>query len=253
MKNKTIDKNKIARERQEIAVMSKQNLELWIPKTEIGKKVKAGEITDLGQMLDNGVKILEEQIIDSLLPDIQSQLLKIGQSKGKFGGGKRSIWKQTQKKTSEGNKPKFSTMVVIGNKDGFIGIGRGKAKETVPAREKALRRAKLNIIKIKRGCGSWECACKEPHSIPFKVKGKCGSVIVELIPAPKGTGLTVEAECQRILSLAGIKDLFSRCSGQTSSKLNLMEACFDALCNLSKVRLQARFIEPLGVKDGKIK
>ena len=123
----------------------------------------------------------------------------------------------------------------------------------MPAREKALRRAKLNIIKIKRGCGSWECACKEPHSIPFKVKGKCGSVIVELIPAPKGTGLTVEAECQRILSLAGIKDLFSRCSGQTSSKLNLMEACFDALCNLSKVRLQARFIEPLGVKDGKIK
>src|SRR3989344_4820680 len=156
------------------------NLDNWNPKTELGKRIKNGELNNIDEVLNSGKRILETEIVDYLLPDLQIELLLIGQSKGKFGGGKRSIWKQTQKKTSEGNKPKFSTMVVIGNKDGFIGIGRGKAKETVPAREKALRRAKLNIIKIKRGCGSWECACKEPHSIPFKVKGKCGSVIVEL-------------------------------------------------------------------------
>ena len=57
----------------------------------------------------------------------------------------------------------------MGNKNGVIGVGYGKSKETVPAREKAFRNAKLNIFKIRRGCGSWECMCGEPHSIPFMI------------------------------------------------------------------------------------
>ena len=158
-------------------------------------------------------------------------------SKGKFGGGKRSIWKQTQKKTREGNKPKFSTMVVVGNEDGYVGVGYGKAKETVPAREKATYRAKLNIIKVKRGCGSWECACEnEPHSIPYAVEGKCGSVKVRLMPAPKGAGLVAEKECQKILRLAGIKDIYFKASGKTRTKINLVKACFYALRNLAKFK-----------------
>ena len=131
--------------------------ESWKPKTELGKQVKNGKIKYLDEAMEQSKKILEPEIIDFLLSDLSTDLLFVGQSKGKFGGGKRSIWKQTQKKTKEGNKPKFATLAIVGNKKGYIGIGYGKARETVPAREKAIRRAKLNIIKIKLGFGSCEC------------------------------------------------------------------------------------------------
>ena len=109
---------------------------------------------------------------------LKNDLLLIGQSKGKFGGGARRIFKQTQKKTPEGNKPSFACAAVVGNEDGYVGVGSGKSKDTVPAREKAIRRAKLNLFKIRRGCGSWECNCKTHHSIPFETEGKCGSVSI---------------------------------------------------------------------------
>src|SRR3989344_938043 len=131
----------------------------WKPKTELGRKVKSQEIISVEQLLQQDKKLLEAEIIDILVKDIQSDLLNVGQSKGKFGGGKRSIWRQTQKKTCEGNKPKFAALAVVGNRDGYVGIGHGKAKETMPAREKAVRNAKLDIISIKRGCGSWSCYC----------------------------------------------------------------------------------------------
>ena len=81
---------------------------------------------------------------------------------------KEAFGNKLKKKTKEGNKPKFATIAVIGNKNGYVGLGYGKAKETVPAREKAIRNAKLSIMKIRRGCGSWECGCKEPHSLTFQ-------------------------------------------------------------------------------------
>ena len=106
--------------------------EAWKPRTELGKKVKAGEINLMSGVIDTGKKILEPEIVDALLPNLESEFINIGQSKGKFGGGKRSIWRQTQKKTKEGNKPKFSTLIVVGNRNGYVGLGRGKAKETMP-------------------------------------------------------------------------------------------------------------------------
>jgi len=211
-------------------------MEHWKPKTDLGNKVKSGLITDIDDILDQGLKILEPEIVDILLPNSEYTLLSVGQSKGKFGGGKKSIWKQTQKKTNEGNKPKFATLAVVGDKNGHIGIGYGKAKETVPAREKAIRNAKINMINIKLGCGSWACNCNDPHSIPFKVYGRCGSVRIYLIPAPKGTRLSVETETQKLLSLAGIKDIYSQTFGQTRTKINLIYACFIALKNISATK-----------------
>ena len=224
--------------------------EAWQPKTIIGKKVKAGEITDIDAILNSGIRIMEAEIVDALVPNLQGDLIAVGQSKGKFGGGKRSIWRQTQKKTAEGNKPKFSAVAVIGNKDGYVGIGLGKAKETVPAREKAVRQAKLNLIKIRRGCGSWECGCGTPHSIPFKVKGKCGSVSMELVPAPRGTNICAEKECSKILSLAGIKDVYANTHFSTRTKLNLIKACIDALLKLSLMKIQPEHVKMLGIKEG---
>lgn len=204
----------------------KKSLESWAPRTVLGKRVKSREIKNIDEIIEE--KILEEQIIDSLV-SLESDLLLIGQSKGKFGGGKRRAWKQTQRKTGEGNIPTFSCMAVVGDKNGHIGIGLGKSKETLPAREKAVRKAKLNIIKIERGCGSFDCNCSEKHSVPFKVEGKCGSSIVVLHPAPQGTGLVIGNECKKILRLAGIRDIYGKTFGQTRTTVNLAIACFNAL------------------------
>ena len=177
------------------------------------------------------MKILEPEIVDSLIK-VESELLFAGQAKGKFGGGKRRAWRQSQKKTKEGNVVTFSAFAVIGDKKGHIGLGFGKAKETLPAREKAIRKAKLNIIKIKRGSGSFEGKSTEPHSIPFKVEGKCASVKMKLIPAPQGTGLVIGDEGKKILRLAGIKDIYSQSIGQTRTTLNYGKAIMTALKKL---------------------
>ena len=215
------------------------SIDAWKPKTALGKKVASGEIRDIKRVFASGQKLLETEIVDALVPNMESELLLIGQSKGKFGGGQRRVFKQTQKKTKEGNKPKFSTCAAVGNKDGVIGIGFGKAKETVPAREKAFRRAKFNVFMIRRGCGSWECNCQQPHSIPFAVEGKCGSIRVTLLPAPKGKGLVIEKECQKLLHLAGIKDVWSKIFGKTTTKTNLIMACVDALRKLTQTKIGA--------------
>ncbi len=200
----------------------------WIPKTKLGKEVKERKIKDIDEILASKRKILEWQIVDSLL-SLKSDLLSIGQSKGKFGGGKRRAWKQTQRKTKQKNVPTFSTLAVVGDENGHVGIGMGRAKETLPARDKALRKAKLNIIKVTRACSSFDCACEEQHSIPFKVTGKAGSVEVVLIPAPQGTGLVVAGELKKVLKLAGIKDVYSKSFGSRRTTTNLARACMDAL------------------------
>ncbi len=210
---------------------------VWNPKTELGRQVKAGEITNIADIFAAGSAILESQIVDTLLPGMEHDLLLIGQSKGKFGGGSRRVFRSTQKKTSEGNKPKFSTFCVIGNRDGIVGLGYGKSKETVPAREKALRRAKLSIFSISRGSGSWESTTSEAHTIPFKVSGRCGSVRITLMPAPKGKGLVCEKEVAKILRFAGIQDVWSTSSGQQRNKVNLIKATEDALRKLTQMRV----------------
>ncbi len=207
-------------------IETEKQLGEWKPKTKLGKLVKEGKIKSMDEALK--YKILEEEIADSLLK-LKSDLLLIGQSKGKFGGGKRRAWRQTQKKTAEGNVPTFACMVAVGNEEGYVGLGYGKAKETLPARAKALREAKLNITKVERGCGSFDCICNEKHSIPFKTEGKCGSLRVILSPAPQGTGLAIGNECKKILRLAGIKDIYSKTFGQTRTTFNMAKACIESL------------------------
>ncbi|MDP7116581.1 MAG: 30S ribosomal protein S5 [Candidatus Woesearchaeota archaeon] len=225
----------------------------WKPKTELGLKVKTKEITDIDEILDKGLKIQEAQIVDALLPNMEVELLLVGQAQGKFGGGQRRVFKQTQKKTREGNKPQFATVAVVGNKNGYVGVGYGKGKETVPAREKAMNKAKLNIFKIRRGSGSWESTTTEPHSIPFNVEGKSGSVHIKIMPAPKGKGLVAEKECQKILSLAGIQDVWTKTKGQTGTKTNLIKACIEALRQLTRTKISQDKFEALGIADGMVK
>jgi small subunit ribosomal protein S5 len=208
----------------------------WAPKTKLGKDVKSGKIKDIDQILDNEMKILEPEIVDSLIR-LNSDLISIGQSKGKFGGGKRRAWRQTQRKTKEGNVPTFSTMAVVGDGKGHVGIGTGKSMETLPARDKALRKAKLNLIKVAIGDGSFDSTGGNKTSIPFKVVGKASSVKVTLIPAAPGTGLVVAKELRKILILAGVKDVYGRTDGKNRTTFNSAKACIDALRKTTKLKV----------------
>lgn len=225
-----------------------EKFEEWKPITDLGRKVLAGDITNIDQILDKGLRIMEPEIVDVLLPNLETDLLLIGQSKGKFGGGARRVFRQTQKKTKEGNKPSFATIAIVGDRNGHVGMGYGKSKETVPAREKAIRNAKLNLIRIRRGSGAWEDLSTEPNSIPFAVEGKCGSVIAKLMPAPKGKGLIAQAETAKILSLAGIKDIWTKTKGKTSTRINCAKAVFEALKQLSRTKIHANHIEELKIE-----
>jgi small subunit ribosomal protein S5 len=205
-----------------------ESLNNWKPKTKLGMAVQKGEIKNIDEILESKQKIMEEHVVDTIVP-IKSDLIAMGQAKGKFGGGKRRAWRQTQRKTREGNVLTFSAMAVVGDGKGHVGVGVGEAQETLPARDKAIRKAKLNLIQIKRSCASFDCSCSEKHSIPFVIKGKCGSVIVKLMPAPQGTGLVVANELKKVLRLAGIKDVYSKTFGQNQTTFNLVKACIEAL------------------------
>lgn len=203
-------------------------IEAWVPKTKLGEEVKAGKIKNIDEILNSNRKILEPEIVDSLL-NVSSDLISIGQSKGKFGGGKRRAWRQTQRKTKEGNVPTFSAMAIVGDEKGHVGFGIGKSMETLPARDKAIRKAKLNLIKVQRNCSGFDCDCSELHTVPFKVTGKAGSVRVTFIPAAQGTGLVVANELKKILKFAGVKDVYSKTAGKVRTTFNLIKACIDAL------------------------
>lgn len=203
-------------------------LAAWVPKTKLGKDVKEGKIKNIDEILDKDQKILEHQIVDSLI-NAQTDLIAQGQAKGKFGGGKRRAWRQTQRITREGGVLTFSAMAVVGDENGHVGVGIGKANETLPARDKSTRKAKLNLIKVKRGCSAFDCSCDEPHSIPFEIEGKSGSVRIKLMPAPQGTGLVVANELKKVLRLVGIKDVYSQTYGSVRTTFNLVKACMNAL------------------------
>lgn len=195
----------------------------WVPKTKLGKLVRSGEVTDMEQVYEKGWPILEAGLVDILIPNIKEEVLDI---------------KVVQKISDSGRKNAFKITAVVGNKDGYIGVGCGKGAEVRPTIETAVRNAKKNVVHIRRGCGSWECICGEPHSIPFKVRGRESSVKVELMPAPKGTGIVGGKATAKILEFAGVKDVWSRAIGSTGTTLNTAMATLSALKKTRRTRLQ---------------
>lgn len=221
---------------KKVAEEEKKELRSWVPKTIIGKDVMKGEVTDINKILDEGIRIREPEIVDFLVPNMESELILIGGRPGKGGGIERTPMRISAKMHKSGRRYTCTAFTVVGNKDGIIGIGKGRAKDSRGAIEKAMKQAKLNLIKVMRGCGSWECGCGTPHSIPFKTEGKAGSVRINLLPAPRGIGLAVDDETKKILTLAGIKDIWGKTLGSTQTRINLIMAVFDALRNLHRYR-----------------
>ncbi len=208
------------------------NKEEWEPKTNLGHMVKEGTITDIDEILEKGLPIMELEIVDALLPDLEEEVMDVN---------------LVQRMHKSGRKVNFRVIVSVGNKNGYVGLGQGKAKEVGPAIRKAVDNAKYNIIKVRRGCGDWGCVCGREHTVPFKVSGKSGSVRVTLIPAPGGVGLAIGDVGKTILGLAGIDDVWSQTMGQTQTTINFASAVFDALKNLSKVKASKSDLKNLGV------
>lgn len=204
----------------------------WKPKTKLGREVFEGKVKSLDDILKDKKRILESEIVDTLAPNIKSELIFIGGRAGKGGGKQRIPVMISAAMHRSGRRFTMNSFVVVGDENGLVGIGKGSAVESRDAIEKALRKAKMGIARIKRGCGSWECDCGGEHSIPYKVKGGSGSVRAIIMPAPKGLGLVADDESKKILRLAGIKDVWMKTYGNTSMRLNLMKAIFNALKQL---------------------
>merc|ERR1712070_1159936 len=92
-----------------------------------------------------------------------------------------------QKQTTAGQRTRFKAFVAVGDYSGHIGLGVKCAKEVATAIRGAIILAKLSLVPVRRGY--WGKKVGLPHTVPNKVTGKCGSVSVRLIPAPRGTGL----------------------------------------------------------------
>jgi small subunit ribosomal protein S5 len=204
----------------------------WVPKTTLGKEVLARKVTDIDEVLKEGRKVMEWQIVDMLVPDLKNELLHIGGRKGKGGGKQRIPVKITATMHRSGRRFTYNALAVVGNENGLIGLGRGSSIETRAAIAKAINKAKMNLIRIKRGCGSWECRCGGEHSIPYKVEGKAGSVRIVIMPAPKGLGIAGDDETKLVLHMAGVKDAWVKTYGNTSMRINLVNAVLDALKQL---------------------
>ena len=191
--------------------------EEWVPKTKLGELVQQGLIT-LDKIFQNNLIVKEKEIINILLPQLAETVVTI---------------KMVQLMTASGQRRKFKAVTIVGT-DGFVGVGSSKAREVGPAIRKAIDKAKLSVVPVFRGCGSKECGCGGTHSIPFKVKGKCGSVRIRLIPAPAGVGLACADKVKDVLRLCGIEDIWSKTFGDTRTSENLVKATFDALKSAHK-------------------
>ncbi len=220
---------------EELSVVEEKieaKLAAWKPKTKLGRLVFEKKITSLDEIFEKGLKIKEPEIVDFLEPGMKSEIVLIGGRPGKGGGIQRTPVRITAKMHRSGRRYTSSAFAIVGNGRGIVGIGKGRAKEGRQAIEKAIEKAKLNLIRVRRGCGSWECVCGGEHSIPFKVVGKSGSVRVRLMPAPRGVGLVVSDEAKKIMRLAGIEDVWVKSYGNTGMRINLIQAIFDGLKKL---------------------
>ena len=208
----------------------------WQPKTRLGQKVMAGEIISYEQALASGLPIREVQVVDALLPGLEDDVIKVN---------------MVQRMTDSGRRPRFNVMACVGNRDGYVGLGMAKAKDVSMAIRKAITAAKLNIISVQRGNGSWESSTGPGTSIPIKINGRSASTRVTLMPAAKGKGLVIGETGKKVLDLAGITDVLSRTKGQTRTTINYAAATFNALSNLNSTRISNEQKEKLFIHKGR--
>jgi small subunit ribosomal protein S5 len=137
-----------------------------------------------------------------------------------------------------GRRFSFSALVVVGDQNGHLGAGLGKANEVPEAIRKGTEQAKKHLFKIPL----------DKHTIPHEVLGRFGAGEVLLKPASQGTGVIAGGAVRNLVEVAGIQDILTKCIG-TSNPHNVIHATIDALQQLRSaeqvVRSRGKTLESL--------
>lgn len=188
----------------------------WSPLTNLGRLVANGYIQSLCEIFYHSIPVKEAEIIDFLLKkegkSLKETCLKV---------------KSVQKQTKAGQRTRMKCVIAVGDSDGNLGVGSKTAKEVQLAMKGALVAAKLNLIPVRRGY--WGNKIGNPHTVPTKITGKCGSVRIRFIPAPRGTGVVGAPVTKTMMQLAGVDDIFSQSRGNSDTTENYVRAIYDAL------------------------
>jgi small subunit ribosomal protein S5 len=120
-----------------------------------------------------------------------------------------------------GRRFSFAGLVVVGDRNGTVGIGYGKANEVPQAVEKAVKDAKKNLVKISLVDGT----------LPHLVEGKCRATKITMVPASAGTGVIAGSSARAVLEYAGVHNVLTKIYGSTSPK-NVVKAVIDGLTKL---------------------
>jgi small subunit ribosomal protein S5 len=136
-----------------------------------------------------------------------------------------------------GRRFSFNALVVVGDRQGQVGWGYGKANEVPPAVEKAVKEASRSLNKV-----SLE-QFKGTTTIPHQIIGKYGSTRVIMVPAGPGTGVKAGPGVREVLELSGVRDILTKVHG-SSNALNLVKATLDGL---KKLRSKAQIRQFRGI------
>jgi small subunit ribosomal protein S2e len=184
----------------------------WNPVTKLGRLVQDGKVKSLEEIYLFSLTIKEYQIVEHFLPSpevVKDEVMKIS---------------PVQKQTEAGQRTRFKAFVIVGDCNGHVGLGVKCSKEVSIAIRAAIILAKLAVIPVRRGY--WGGKMGDPHTVPCKVTGKCGSVRFRIIPAPRGTGLVCARAAKKVLEFAGVKDCYTSSKGQSQTLGNFVKAVY---------------------------
>jgi small subunit ribosomal protein S2e len=186
-------------------------------------------VASLTEIFQFSIKIKEPQIVDQFFQgeELKDEVMDV---------------KPVQRQTAAGQRTRFKAWVAVGDFKEHVGLGEKCATEVGIAIRGAFTLAKLSIVPVRKGY--WGNMTGNPHTVPTKVTGKCGSCRVRLIPAPRGTGLVSAQATKKILSMAGLDDVYCRTNGQTKTTGNFAVACFLALRKTHKILTPDLWVQP---------